>query len=104
MLPLAHFLDRPVALELGAHGSGPALLRTFLQVDAGGSASIVAFHLDPEGSWLERAEGAALAQARNEDEMLAAAEEIQFPSGLPVVVNRFDQLARQAEPWLAQLG
>jgi len=104
MTSLAHFLPAPAALELGAFAIGPAQVRTVLRLDAGGRAVVHAFHHDPEGRWHECADAAAIVQACSEDEMLAAADEIRFPSGLPVVINRFDELARVAAPWLAQLS
>ncbi len=105
MQPLSRFLGcSPRACEIAAHDSGPALVRIFLQVHAGAHPTLHAFHLDPEGSWQESADATALAAARGEDEFHSAAAQIRFPSSLPFVPNRYNELVRAAGPWFAQLS
>ena len=110
MASLGHFLAQhspPRACHIASHQIGPASIAVFLHVArpiAGGPlvAFAWALHRDHEGTWAETTDAGELVGATNEEQFVDRAESIRFPSGTPLVPNRFDDLVFAAGEWFKQ--
>jgi hypothetical protein len=110
MTSLGHFLAQhatPRGCHIATHQIGPASINVFLHVSrpiAGGPLVALAWalHRDHEGTWAETTDAGELVGATNEEDFVDRAAALRFPSGTPVVPNRFDELVFAAGDWFKQ--